>query len=39
MFDGILNANLSDEKVSTTGITQENPELHLPPNSLDSLQK
>ena len=33
MFDGILNATLS-EKVSTTGVTQENLELPLPPNEL-----
>ena len=32
MFDEILNGTLS-EKVSTTGITQENPEI-LQPNSL-----
>ena len=31
MFDGILNANLSEEKASTAWITQENPE--LPPAS------
>ena len=37
MFDGILNATLSQE-VSTTGVTQENLELPLPPNSLDSHQ-
>ena len=37
MFDGILNATLS-EKVSTTGVTQENLELPLLPNSLDSRQ-
>ena len=37
MFDRILNATLS-EKVSTTGVTQENPELSLPPHSLDSHQ-
>ena len=37
MFDGILNVTLS-EKVSTTGVTQENFELPLPPNSLDSHQ-
>ena len=39
MFDGILNVTLSEEKVSTTGITQKNLELPLPPNSLDSHQK
>ena len=37
MFDGILNATLS-EKVYTTGVTLENLELPLPPNSLDSHQ-
>ena len=37
MFGGILNATLS-EKVSTTGVTQENLELPLLPNSLDSHQ-
>ena len=37
MFGGILNATLS-EKVSTTGLTQENLELPLLPNSLDSHQ-
>ena len=36
-FDGVLNATLS-EKVSTTGVTQENLELRLPPKSLDSHQ-
>ena len=39
MFDVVLNATLSEEKVSTTGVTQENLELPLPPNSLDSYQK
>ena len=38
MFDGILNATLSEEKVSTTWLTQKNLELPLPPNSLDSHQ-
>ena len=33
-FGRILNATLS-EKVSTTGVTQENLELPLLPNSLD----
>ena len=33
MFNAII---LSDEKVSTTGVTQENLELPQPPNSLDS---
>ena len=37
MFDGILNATLF-EKVSTTGIIQENLELPLFLNSLDSHQ-
>ena len=37
MFDGILNKTPSEE-VSTTGVTQENFELPLPPNSLDSYQ-
>ena len=37
MFDGILNATLS-EKVSITGVTQENLELRLLPNSLCSHQ-
>ena len=36
MFDRILNATLSQEKVSTTWVTQGNLELSLPPNSLDS---
>ena len=36
MFDRILNATLS--QVSTTGVTQENLELPLLPNSLDSHQ-
>ena len=35
MFDGILNLTLSEE-VSTTGVTQENIELPLPPDSPDS---
>ena len=34
MFDGILNVTLSEE-VSTTGVTQGNLELPLPPDSLD----
>ena len=38
MFDEILDATLSEEKVSTTGVTQENLELPLPPSSLDSNQ-
>ena len=37
MFDGILNVTLSEE-VSTTGVTQGNLELPLPPNSFDSHQ-
>ena len=37
MFDGILNVTPSEE-VSTTGVTQENLELPLLPNSLDSHQ-
>ena len=39
MFDVALHATLSEEKVSTTGVIQENLELPLPPNSLDSYQK
>ena len=38
MFDGILNVTLSEEKVSTTGVTQRNLELLLRPNSPDSQQ-
>ena len=38
MFDGIVHVTLSEEKVSTTGVTQENLEFPLPPNSLDSHQ-
>ena len=38
MFDEVLNATRSEEKVSTTGVTQENPELVLPSNSPDSHQ-
>ena len=37
MFGEILNATLS-EKVSATGVTKENLELPLLPNSLDSHQ-
>ena len=37
-FDRILKVILS-EKVFTTGVTQGNIELSLPPNSLDSHQK
>ena len=36
MFDRILNATLSEEKVSTTRVTEGNLELPLSPNSLDS---
>ena len=39
MFDVVLNATLSEEKVFTTGATQKNLELPLPPNPLDSYQK
>ena len=38
MFDGILNATLSKERISTTGVTQENLELLLSPNFPDSHQ-
>ena len=38
MFDGILNVTLSEEKVSTTGVTQGIIELLLHPNSPDSHQ-
>ena len=38
MFDGIENPILSEENVSTTGVTQENFKLPLPPKSLDSHQ-
>ena len=37
MFDGFLNVTLCAE-VSTTGVTQENLELPLPPDFLDSHQ-
>ena len=37
MFDGILNVSLS-EAVPTTEITQENLELSVPPDFLDSHQ-
>ena len=33
MFDRVQNATLSEEKVSTNGVTQGNLELLLPPNS------
>ena len=36
MFDRILNVTLSEEKVSTTRVTEGNLELPLSPNSLDS---
>ena len=36
MFDGILNVTLSEEKVSTTDVTQGNLKLLLRPNSPDS---
>ena len=39
MFDRILNATLSEEKVSTIGVIQENLGLPLPPNFLNSYQK
>ena len=35
MFDGILNVTPSEEKVSTTWVTQGNLELLLRPNSPD----
>ena len=38
MFDGVLNTTLSEEKVSTTVVTQGNLELPLLPSSLDSHQ-
>ena len=38
MFDGILNVTLSEEKVSTTGVTRENLKLLLRSNSPDSHQ-
>ena len=38
MFDRILNATLSQDKLSTTWVPQGNVELSLPPNSLDSHQ-
>ena len=38
MFDGILNATMSEKKVFTAGVTQENLELPLPPISLYSHQ-
>ena len=38
MFDGMLNATLSESKVSTSGATQGNLDLLLPPNSPASHQ-
>ena len=38
MFDGILNATLSEESTFSAGVTQENLEIPLPPISLDSHQ-
>ena len=38
MFDGVLNPSLSEDKISTTGFTQGNVELPLPPKSLNSHQ-
>ena len=38
MFDGILNVNLSEEKVFSARVTQGNLELLLRPNSPDSHQ-
>ena len=38
MFDWVLNATLSKEKVSTNRVTQGNLELPLPLNSLRSHQ-
>ena len=35
MFDGVLNGALSEEKVSTTAVTQGNLEIPLAPNSLN----
>ena len=39
MFDGVQNATLSEENVSTTVVTQGNLELPLPLNSLDLHEK
>ena len=36
MFDEILNVTISEEKVSTTGVTQENVKLLLRRSSPDS---
>ena len=38
IFDRILNATLSEGKVSAAGVTQRSPELPLPPNSFYSRQ-
>ena len=38
MFDRVLTATLSGDMVSSTGVTQGNLELTLPPNSLSSQQ-
>ena len=38
MFDGVLNATLSEEKVSTIAVKQENLKLRLRLNFLDSHQ-
>ena len=35
MFDGVLNGALSEEKVSTTAVTQGNLEIPLAPNPLN----
>ena len=35
MFDGVQNVALSEEKVSTTAVTQGNLEILLAPNSID----
>ena len=36
MLDGVLNVTLSEEKDSTTGVTQRNLEFLPPTNSVDS---
>ena len=38
MFDGVQNVALSEEKVSTTAVTQGNLEILLAPNSIDLRQ-
>ena len=38
MFDGVLNATLSEKKVSAIAVTQENLKLRLRLNFLDSHQ-